>query len=69
MLKHANRWSHPPDNQVVPSPWQATDGELETAKAKAMPSGRSQKRRSDAINSSRLPSRSQATNRSRWRMP
>ena len=24
MLSNTTRWSHPPDNQVVPSPWQAT---------------------------------------------
>ena len=24
MLTNTTRWSHPPDNQVVPSPWQAT---------------------------------------------
>ena len=25
MLSNTTRWSHPPDNQVVPSPWQATE--------------------------------------------
>ena len=24
MLTHTIRWSHPPGNAVVPSPWQAT---------------------------------------------
>ena len=24
MLTHTTRWSHPPGNAVVPSPWQAT---------------------------------------------
>ena len=23
MLTHTPRWSHPPGNEVVPSPWQA----------------------------------------------
>ena len=26
ILNNAPRWSHPPGNQVVPSPWQATSG-------------------------------------------
>ena len=33
ILNNAPRWSHPPGNQVVPSPWQATtvaDVELAT---------------------------------------
>ena len=24
MITHSSRWSHPPGNTVVPSPWQAT---------------------------------------------
>jgi hypothetical protein len=26
MITNTSRWSHPPVNQVVPSPWQATAG-------------------------------------------
>ncbi|WP_136623078.1 hypothetical protein, partial [Mycobacterium attenuatum] len=28
ILNNAPRWSHPPGNQVVPSPWQATKADL-----------------------------------------
>ena len=41
MLTNTTRWSHPPDNQVVPSPWQATQraGSTSTQRMVAASSG------------------------------
>ena len=51
ILNNAPRWSHPPGNQVVPSPWQAT------ASSNVAASVRGDNARVEGISSSNPPAR------------